>query len=42
MITLDADFHALLAVANESAPSVVPIRQEGPGGLELSALLLNI
>jgi predicted nuclease of predicted toxin-antitoxin system len=42
VITLDADFHALLAVANESAPSVVRIRQEGLGGLKLSALLLNI
>jgi predicted nuclease of predicted toxin-antitoxin system len=42
VVTLDADFHALLAVANESGPSVVRIRQEGLKGREIAALLLAI
>ena len=42
MLTLDADFHALLAVANESGPSVIRIRREGLKGREIAALLLAI
>jgi predicted nuclease of predicted toxin-antitoxin system len=42
MVTLDADFHALLAVANEPGPSVIRIRQEGLKGREVAALLLAI
>lgn len=40
--TLDADFHALLAVSGERAPSVVRIRQEGLSGVSLARLLLRI
>lgn len=42
VVTLDADFHALLAVANEAGPSVVRIRQEGLKDREIAALLLAI
>ena len=41
-MTLDSDFHSIIALANESSPSVVRIRQEGLSGRKLAELLLRI
>ena len=42
VITLDADFHAILAVENAREPSVIRIRQEGLKGDALAELIEKI
>ena len=42
IVTLDADFHTLLALSGASHPSVVRIRIEGLKGPEMAQLTKNI
>src|SRR4030065_2276817 len=41
-VTLDADFHAILALAGSAGPSVIRIRREGLDGERLARLLVTI
>jgi predicted nuclease of predicted toxin-antitoxin system len=41
-VTLDADFHSLLATSGERRPSVIRIRQQGLDAAALAALLAGI
>ena len=41
-VTLDADFHALLATSEAKSPSVVRIRREGLNGKAICDLLFKI
>ena len=42
IITLDSDFHTILALTNASAPSVIRIRLEGLKSPELASLIKTI
>lgn len=42
VVTLDADFHAILAVRNAPMPSVVRVRMEGMDGAAIAELLHRI
>jgi predicted nuclease of predicted toxin-antitoxin system len=42
IVTLDADFHALLALSGASKPSIIRIRLEGLRAEQFSLLLQNV
>lgn len=42
VITLDADFHALMALSDFTTPSVLRIREEGLRGQDIAALIQRI
>jgi len=42
VITLDADFHALLALSHAAAPSVIRIRMEGLHGLKAADVIQTV
>ena len=42
VVTLDADFHSILALENKKDPSVIRIRKEGLKGKELCAMIVDI
>lgn len=42
IITLDADFHSLLAVSGARSPSVIRIRREGLRGAEVASLIQQV
>ena len=41
-VTLDADFHSILAISGQASPSVIRIRIEGLRADRLAALLIDV
>jgi predicted nuclease of predicted toxin-antitoxin system len=42
VVTLDADFHTILAVSGASGPSVIRLRLQGLGASEVAALVQQV
>lgn len=42
IVTLDADFHSILARVGASAPSVIRLRVQGLDGTEIATLILRV
>ena len=42
VITLDSDFHNILALSGESGPSVIRVRWEGLRGPEMAKLIVQV
>jgi predicted nuclease of predicted toxin-antitoxin system len=42
VVTLDADFHTLLALSGDRGPSVIRVRIEGMKGPELAQIILRV
>jgi predicted nuclease of predicted toxin-antitoxin system len=42
VVTLDADFHTLMALSGATLPTVIRIRREGMGGAEVAGLIADV
>jgi predicted nuclease of predicted toxin-antitoxin system len=42
VVTLDADFHAILAVSGAAGPSVIRMRRQGPDAIAVAELCENV
>lgn len=42
IVTLDADFHALIALSGQASPTVIRIRREGMDGARIAASIADV